>query len=90
MKIESGGNSWGEQEAVEAWWRKHSLELKKSVSVLRIEAESKLREIREICLMEGPPPGADSKMILIERVLDIPHSAPDAQHEALGTQEPSE
>lgn len=82
MAVESGvGQTWPEQEAAETWWRAHSLELKKAVTVQRVEAERKLNEIREICLMEGPPPGADSKMILVERVLGIPHSKPDAQHE---------
>ena len=74
MATESAGASWGEQDAVIEWWNKHRLELCQSVSVYRIQQDRKLNEIREICLMEGPPPGVVSKMILIERVLGLDHT----------------
>ena len=90
MAIESDGASWPEQDAAIEWWNKHRLELCSSVSDYRIQQDRKLNEIREICLMEGPPPGADSKMILIERVLGLDHGTLGVQEESPAPVTPQE
>ena len=34
------GQCWPEQEAIDEWWRKHSMELKKAVTQYRIDVQN--------------------------------------------------
>jgi hypothetical protein len=43
--------TWPEQDAIDEWWREHSLALKRAASAYRIERDQKINRLYEVVLM---------------------------------------